>query len=186
MSEEKSLVSGLAGRYATALFDLTVQSDEIEPVMLHLNIIDRIFSESPDFARFAKSPLIRRSDQVMVMGMILDKLEIHGLAAKFSGVVAENRRLYLLPEMIRQFRTLLSIHNGEIDAEVTSCVALSDKQIAILQEKLSKSVESKVNLTTIIDPNILGGLIVRIGSRMIDSSIRTKLNNLQLSLKEAG
>lgn len=184
LTAEDSIISGLPGRYAAALFDLAVKHGEVDSVMENLDKIALMIGTSPDFAQLTQSPLISRPDQAKGLSAVLELAGIKGLTANFAGVVAKNRRLYLLPKMIRQFRTLRSRHKGEVDAEVVSAIKLSEDQITALEEKLAKIMGSKIRLTANIDPQVLGGLVVRVGSRMVDSSLRTKLNNLQLKLKE--
>jgi F-type H+-transporting ATPase subunit delta len=184
LTAEASIVSGLAGRYAVALFDLAKQQNAVDAVMADLDQIAAMIDESADFARLIRSPLVSRADQAKALAAVLAGAKIGGLAANFAGVVAENRRLFLLPQMIRQFRTLLSQHRGEVDAEVTSATELSESQIVALRAKLSAAVGREVRLTANVDPQVLGGLVVRVGSRRIDSSLRTQLANLQHALKE--
>ena len=184
LTAEDSIISGLPGRYAAALLDLAVKHGEVDSVMENLDKIALMIGTSPDFAQLTQSPLISRPDQAKGLSAVLELAGIKGLTANFAGVVAKNRRLYLLPKMIRQFRTLRSRHKGEVDAEVVSAIKLSEEQITALEEKLAKIMGSKIRLTANIDPQVLGGLVVRVGSRMVDSSLRTKLNNLQLKLKE--
>ena len=184
MTAEASIVSGLAGRYAVALFDLAKQQNAVDAVMADLDQIAAMIDESTVFARLIRSPLVSRADQAKALAAVLAGAKIGALAANFAGVVAENRRLFLLPQMIRQFRTLLSQHRGEVDAEVTSATELSESQIVALRAKLSAAVGREVRLTANVDPQVLGGLVVRVGSRRIDSSLRTQLANLPHDLKE--
>ena len=184
MTAEVSIVSGLAGRYCVALFELAKQQRLEEEVMADLDQMGALIDESANFARLIRSPLVGRAEQGKALAKVLEIAGVVGLAANFAGVLAENRRLSLLPQMIRQYRVLLSRHKGEVDAEVTSAAPLSDAQASALKVKLAAVVGSEVRLTTKVDPAVLGGLVVRIGSRMIDSSLRTKLENLKHALKE--
>jgi len=184
LTAEASIVSGLASRYAVALFDLAKQKNKIDAVMAGLNQIAEMIDKSAGFARLVQSPLVSRTDQKKALAAVLATAKVEGLAASFVGVVAENRRLTLLSQMIRQYGTLLSQHKGEVDAEVTSATALGEPQLAALRDKLASAVGRNVCLTANVDPEVLGGLVVRVGSRMIDSSLRTQLSNLQHALKE--
>ncbi|MDA0654079.1 MAG: F0F1 ATP synthase subunit delta [Proteobacteria bacterium] len=184
MTAEASIVSGLAGRYAVALFDLALQRGEGDAVQADLEQIAEMMAMSADLSRLVHSPQIGPADQGRALAAVLAKAGITGIAANFVGVVTGNRRLFLLPQMIRQYRALLSQHKGEVDAEVTSATELNDSQIAALKAQLAKAVGRDVRLSARVDPEVLGGLVVRVGSRMIDSSLRTKLNNLQHTLKE--
>jgi len=184
LTAEASIISGLASRYAVALFDLAKQKNKIDAVMAGLDQIAVMIDESVGFARLIQDPLVSRTDQKKALAAVLATAKVEGLVVSFAGVVAENRRLTLLSQMIRQFRALLSQHKGEVDAEVTSAMALSEFQLAALRDKLGSAVGRNVRLTASVDPEVLGGLVVRVGSRMIDSSLRTQLNNLQHTLKE--
>ena len=184
MTAEASVVSGLAGRYAAALFDLARGQDAIDAVMTDLEAVETLIAESSDFARVIRSPLVSRREQGAAVAAVLEAAGVKGLAANFAGVAAANRRLFLLPEMIRQFRSLRSQHRGEVNAEVTSAVPLSDAQTSQVRERLAKATGRDVLLEAKVDSGLLGGLVVRVGSRMIDSSLRTKLANLKHVLKE--
>lgn len=184
MTAEASVVSGLAGRYAVALFGLSRGQDAIDAVMSDLDTVEALIAESSDFSRVIRSPLVSRKEQSAAVIAVLEAAGVKRLAANFAGVAAANRRLFLLPEIIRQYRTLRSEHRGEVDAEVTSAVPLSDVQTQQVRERLAKAVGREVRLEAKVDSELLGGLVLRVGSRMIDSSLRTKLANLQNVLKE--
>jgi F-type H+-transporting ATPase subunit delta len=186
VTAEPSIVSGLSGRYATALFDLAAEQKSVDPVRADLDTLAAMIDDSDDLAQLIRSPAVARSDQAKAMAAILAKSGIKGLVANFVGTVAENGRLSHLQTMIRQYRLLVSRFKGEIAAEVTSAQKLEDTQISSIEKSLAKAVGREVQLSTKVDPGVLGGLVVRVGSRMIDSSLRTQLNSLQLSLKEVG
>ena len=184
MAGESGMVSGLAGRYAVALFDLAEQKKHVDKVLADLDAVARMAETSADLSRLIRSPVVGRAEQGKAMAAVLKKAGIGGLTLQFIGVAAANRRLFLLPEMIRQFRTLVSRHRGKVAAEVTTARDLSDGQVGDLRTRLRKAVGRDVQLVTRVDPRVLGGMIVRIGSRMIDSSLRTKLDRLAHTLKE--
>ena len=184
MTAETTIVSGLAGRYATALFDLAREQKQADAVMASLEQLAALIEQSPDLARLIRSPVINRDDQGKAIAAILERGGMKGIAANFILLVTKNRRLFLLPEMIRQLRILLSQHKGEVPAEVTSAVPLAAAQVEQVRFRLAKVVGREVRLGTKVDPKILGGLVVRVGSRMVDSSLRTKLFNLQNAMKE--
>lgn len=184
MTAETSIVSGLAGRYATALFELARDQKQIDAVLGGLEQLDAMISGSPDFARMIRSPVLARHEQEKAVAAVLAKAAITGLTANFVGITARNRRLFLLPAMIAQFRVLVSAHKGEVAAEVTAAKPLSAAQLTALRASLAKVVGRDVRLTAKVDPAILGGLVVRVGSRMVDSSLKTKLNNLRSAMKE--
>jgi F-type H+-transporting ATPase subunit delta len=186
LTADSSLVSGLAGRYVTALFDLAQAERQADATAAALDQVAALIDNNADLGRLIRSPVVAREDQAKAMAAVLAKAGIGGLAAKFVGLVTENRRLFLLPQMIRAFRVLLSQHRGEVAGEVVSAKALGQGQVEALRERLKKVAGADVRLSTRVDPAILGGLVVRLGSRMVDSSLRTKLFNLQNAMKEVG
>ena len=176
-------MAGVAGRYAAALFDLAKEEGRLEDVDGHLGRFQGLLDESEDLRRLVRSPVFSAEQQVRALAAVLAKAGIGGLAAKFLQLAARNRRLFAVPDMLRAFRALLAESRGEVTAEVASAVRLSDSHIATLKETLKAAVGKDVQLATKVDPALLGGLVVRIGSRMFDSSIRTKLSNLKVTLK---
>ena len=186
MTAEPTSVSGLDGRYATALFDLAAEQKAIDAVLGDLSTLAAMIDDSDDLARLVRSPVVARVDQASAMAALGAKAGLTDLVANFVGTVADNGRLSNLRGMIGQFNLLVSQFKGEIAAEVTSATKLSAEQISSIEKSLAKAVGREVQLSTNVDPGVLGGLVVRVGSRMIDFSLRTQLNNLQLSLKEVG
>jgi F-type H+-transporting ATPase subunit delta len=177
--------TGLAGRYAAALFDLADTGKELDSVAGDLSRLNGMIDESGDLRRLLQSPVISRDDQGKAIGSIGEKAEFSQLTRNFLGLVSQNRRLFALQGMIRAYHAILSARRGEITAEVTSATPLSERHMAELNEVLRQSVGSKVAIQSSVDPGLLGGLIVKIGSRMIDSSLKTKLQKLQFALKGA-
>lgn len=186
MAAETTGASGLAGRYATALFELAEDDGKLDEVAQDLATLDAMLLESDDFTRMIRSPVISRSEQVRAITAICEAAELSDLTRRFVGIVAGNRRLFALPGMIKAYRDVLARSRGEERAEVVSAQPLSDNQVQALNEALKKAVGSAVDVETRVDPGILGGLIVRIGSRMIDSSLKTKLAQLRLAMKGVG
>ncbi len=186
MAEDNTLVSGVAERYATALFDLALESGAIDAVDADLSRVSALLSESDDLVRLVRSPVFAAEDQLRAVSAILDKVGIGGLVGNFVKVAANNRRLFAVPGMIAGFRQLLAKHRGEVTAEVTSAEALSDAQVAALKEALKAQIGKDVTLSSNVDPALIGGLIVKVGSRMIDTSVRSKLNSLKIAMKEVG
>lgn len=186
MSAGHSIVSGVAGRYASALFDLAKEADALDAVNDDLAGLSRLINEGGDLATLIKSPLYSRAEQTNAMQAILERAGANSLTAKFLGVVADNRRLFVLPDMIDAYAGLLAEHRGEVTAEVASAFALSEAQKSTLRGTLEERLKRKVILDLSVDSTILGGLVVRVGSRMIDSSLRTKLDNLQIAMKGVG
>lgn len=179
-------MASVAGRYAAALFDLASESGQQAAVEADLTRFQSMLADSQDLNRLVRSPVFSAEDQSRALKAILDKAGIAGLTANFFGLIARNRRLFAAPEMIAAYRMLAAKARGEVDAEVTSASPLNDAQVALLKETLKAAVGKDVQLNALVDPSILGGLVVKIGSRMVDSSIRSKLNSLKTRMKEVG
>ena len=175
--------ASLGGRYAVALFDLARESKSIEVVEASLATIRDALSQSDDLRRLTTSPLVGRGVAVKTVLAVADQIGVDPTTRSFLGVLAENRRLSQLPAIIRAFRTLASRHRGEIAAEVVSAHPLTEDQVAQLKQQLRQRVGREVSVDLSVDPQLLGGLVVRIGSQMIDSSIRTRLNALASAMK---
>lgn len=186
VATDETSVYGVAGRYASALFELAKESSNIEGIENDLANFQALLDESPDLVRLVRSPVIAADDQAKAIAAILDKVGIGGLTANFLKLVTANRRLFVVQDMIKVYRSLAAKARGEIAAEVTSAFALNDEQVAALKETLKASVGKDVTLQSRVDPSILGGLIVKVGSRMIDSSLKTKLQNMKTALSGAG
>jgi F-type H+-transporting ATPase subunit delta len=186
LTAETTAVSGISGRYATALFELATESNALGDVEADLGKVKAVLDESAQLRRTIRSPLFRRAEQAAVMDAILDRLEVGDVVKRFIAVVARNRRLFALPEMIRDFGRLAAAERNEVVAHVLSAAALSGEQTDKLKQVLQKAVGQDVSLEADVDEGLIGGLVVRVGSRMIDSSIRTKLQNLKFAMKEVG
>jgi len=178
--------SGLAGRYAQALFDLASERGALDAVAADLDTLSRMFDESPEFARLVRSPVIKREAAGKAVSALAKTATFNGLTANFLGLLAKNRRLFELAAMIKAFRALLADSRGEVAAEVVSATPLTDKHLAAIADALKASTGAKVALSPRVDPALLGGMIVRVGSRMVDSSLRTKLQKLELAMKGIG
>ena len=187
MAGEDITVSGMAGRYARALFELALDAKSVDAVKADLDHFDGLMSESPDLYRLVRSPVFGAEERGKALAAVLDKAGIGGLAANFLKLIAANRRLFAVRDMMRGFRKLVAKWKGEVTAEVTAAEKLSDTHIEALKGAL-KSItgEKSVDLHVKIDPAIIGGLMVKLGSRMVDSSLRTKLNAIKHAMKEAG
>jgi F-type H+-transporting ATPase subunit delta len=181
-----SNVSGVAERYANALFELALDDKSLPAVERDLDRVSALLDESADLRRVVRSPVFSTGDQERAINSVLAKAEIGGLVANLAKVTAANRRLFALPDVIAAFKRLAAKHRGEVAAAVTSAEPLSASHIAALKEALKASLGKDVALETNVDPAIIGGLIVKVGSRMIDGSLRTKLNSLKLAMKEVG
>ena len=175
--------ASLSGRYATALFGLARDEKAIDAVSASLQALKTALAESDDFRRLVASPLVSRDEAMKAVEAVAPMLGLDPLTTKFLGVLAQNRRLGQLGAVIRAYGSLAARHRGEITAEVTSAHALSATQVKALQAKLKTQLARDVAVDLTVDPAILGGLIVKIGSRQIDSSIRSKLNTLAIAMK---
>jgi len=175
----------MAGRYATALFDLALDANAIEAVKADLDRFDALVAESADLNRLVRSPVFSAEEQLQALAAVLEHAGIGGLAANFFKLVAANRRLFAVHDMIKAFRALVAQHKGEATAAVTVAEPLKDQHVDALRAALKSVTGKDVDLDIKIDPAILGGLVVKLGSRMVDSSLRTKLNGIKHAMKEA-
>ena len=181
-----TIVEGVAGRYASALFDLANETSKTSDVEGDLVKFQELLDESPDHLRVVRSPVIGSGDQSRAIAAILNRVGIGGLTANFLKLVTANRRLFVIQDIIKVYRALSAKARGEITAEVTSAFALNDGHVTALKETLKASVGKDVTLQQRVDPSLLGGLVVKVGSRMIDSSLKTKLQNMKVALSGGG
>jgi F-type H+-transporting ATPase subunit delta len=186
VAQSKSPISGVAERYAGSLFELAAQSNAIAEVERNLERFDELLNGSEDLDRLIKSPVFSAEDQLKAISAIADKAKIGGLVGNFLRVVAKNRRLFAIPGMIHAFRRIAAEHRGEVAAEVASAHALTPAQEAELKAALKGVAGKDISIAVTVDPSLLGGLVVKMGSRQIDTSLKTKLNSLKLALKEVG
>jgi F-type H+-transporting ATPase subunit delta len=187
LAQDDTLVSGVAGRYASALFALAQDDRQAEAVARSLAKLDELIAGNPDLERLVRSPVFSTADQLKALDAILAKEDIGGITANFVRLVTVKRRLFSIRDMIGAYRKLYDASRGVTHAEVTSATALSDENLAALKDQLrGASGGREVDLDAKIDPSIIGGLIVRLGSRMVDGSLRTKLNAIRLAMKEVG
>ena len=183
MENSGGIQASLAGRYATALFQLARDERQLEAVGGSLAALKEALGESDAFRELTTSPLIGRDDAVKGVGAIAAAMKLDPTTSNFLGVLAQNRRLPQLPAAIRAFNQLAARHRGETNAEVTSARPLDDEQLAALKASLKARLGRDVAVDLSVDPAILGGLVVKVGSQMIDGSIRTKLNTLAHAMK---
>jgi F-type H+-transporting ATPase subunit delta len=186
VADSTSPDSTVAGRYANALFELALDAKSLASVEADLGRFASLIAASPDLQRLIKSPVFSADEQLRAVSALLDKAEIRGLVGNLVRVVAGNRRLFAMPEIIVAFRRFVARHRGEVAAEVTSAEPLNERHVAALKDALKASLGKDVSLDQKVDPALIGGLIVKVGSRMIDGSLRTKLNSLKLAMKEVG
>jgi F-type H+-transporting ATPase subunit delta len=185
LATEEPIISGMAGRYATALFDLSSETNAIDAVKADLERFDAMVGDSADLLRLVRSPAFSAEEQLSALSAVLDRAGIGGLAAKFLKLVTSNRRLFAVRDMIRGFRELVAAHKGEATAQVTVAEPLKHEHVAALRAALKAVSGKDVALDIKVDPAIIGGLVVKLGSRMVDTSLRTKLNGIKHAMKEA-
>jgi F-type H+-transporting ATPase subunit delta len=177
--------SGLAGRYAAALFELADDEDALDAVAGDLGNFRSLLDDSEDLRRLIRSPVLSREAQGRAVTALAERAGFQQLTVRFLGLLAHKRRLFALPEIIASYQAMLAHPKGEVGGELVSAVPLSEEQAHAVQEQLSAALGQTVTLARVVDPALLGGLVVRVGSRMIDASLRTKLQRLELAMKGA-
>ena len=186
MARDDTGLSGVAGRYALALIELADDKKQLDEVAEDLRGLGAMIAESDDLQRLIRSPLFTRAEQAKAMSTILEKAGVGDLTRRFVLVVADNRRLFVLPQMIDGYLAELSRRRGEVTAEVTSATELTKEQLAALVEAIKTKIGGKIQVDVKVDQSLIGGLIVKVGSRMIDNSLRSKLQRLRLAMKGVG
>jgi F-type H+-transporting ATPase subunit delta len=186
VAAEDPSVSGVSGRYATALFELAREEKSVDAVKADLDKFGALLDESADLKRLVRSPVFAADVQLKALTAVLDQAGISGVAANFLKVLTSNRRLFAVADVIRAFNVLVAKFKGEVSADVTVAEALSEKNLDALKAALKTVTGKDVALNVKVDPAIIGGLVVKLGSRMVDSSLRTKLNSIKHAMKEAG
>ena len=186
MTASSSLTAGAAGRYATALFELASQAGSLDQTEADLQALGAALSESKELGDLMRNAIYTREQQGNAMAAIGQKMGLSQLVQNVLGLMASKRRLFAVPELISVFEALMAEHRGEVTAEVTSAHGLSDTQANALIEQIKSATGRDVKLNVSVDESIIGGLIVKVGSKMIDSSIRSRLTNLQNAMKEVG
>ena len=185
MASEDVTVTGLSGRYATALFELAQESKALDATANDLTRLKSLIAGSADLARVVRSPVFTREEQGNAMAAILTRLNVSTLTKNFIGLLAAKRRLFALNGIIAAFETLVANQRGELRAEVTSAKALKPDQLTILAGTLKDALKREIRLSERVDPSLLGGLVVKVGSRQIDSSLKTKLVRLERAMRGA-
>ncbi|MSO75030.1 MAG: F0F1 ATP synthase subunit delta [Alphaproteobacteria bacterium] len=183
MAAKDTGLSGLADRYATALFALADERDLLDQVATDLGRIQTLVGSSADLRAVLRSPVLSRADQARALAAVLDRLSINPIVKNLIGLMAKNRRLFVLERAITAYRERLARHRGEVAAEVISAIPLQPEHLQALRDLVKRVVGRDVTLDAKVDPALIGGLIVKVGSRMLDNSLRTKLQNLELALK---
>ncbi|MCR9086032.1 MAG: F0F1 ATP synthase subunit delta [Rhodobacteraceae bacterium] len=186
MSEPASISAGIAERYATAVFDLVKAGDGIPQLEEDLGVLDSALEQSNDLSALVSSPIYSRDQQQAAITRVAEQAGLSKTMTNTLGLMASNRRLFVLPQLIKALRDRVADYKGEVIAEVTSATPLTEAQTTSLSDTLRAKIGKTVTLKTTVDANLIGGLIVKVGSRMIDTSISSKLANLQNSMKEVG
>ncbi len=186
MSEPASISAGIAERYATAIFEIAKDNDDLAGLETGISDLATALGDSADLRNLISSPLISRAEQEAAITAIADKMGLIPVLRNSLGLMAQKRRLFVVPQLVRVLREMLADARGEVTAEVASAKALTKTQMEKLSKTLSDSVGKSVNINATVDENLIGGLVVKVGSRMVDSSIRSKLNSLQNAMKEVG
>ena len=183
VSTDEPMMASMAGRYAAALFEIAKDDKQLGQVESDVKSFQGMLGESEELRRLVRSPVISAEDQAKALAALLAKAGISGTTANFLALITRNRRLFAIGDMLKNFRALLARERGEVSADVASAHPLSADQMNALKDALKAQVGKDVQINTRVDPNLLGGLVVKVGSRMIDSSLRTKLNNLKVAMK---
>ncbi len=174
----------MAGRYATALFELALETNAIAAVKSDLDRFDALIAESADLARLVRSPVFTAEEQVRALRSVLNWAGLSGLSAQFLLTVAANRRLFAVRDMIRAYGLIVARHRGEVSAQVTLAQPPKPEHLAAIKEALNAVTKKDVQVEVNVDPSIIGGLVVKLGSRMVDTSLRTRLNMIKHAMKE--
>lgn len=186
MSETASISTGIAARYASAVFDLAREAKKVKAIETDLEALQGALTDSGDFRSLISSPVYTRDEQGAAIAALSKKMKLSPTMANTLALMASKRRLFVLPQLVRQLRDMIAADKGEITAEVTSAKALTKAQSDKLAKSLKATTGKTVTLQTSVDETLIGGLIVKVGSKMIDTSIRAKLNSLQNVMKEVG
>ncbi len=186
MSEPASLSSGIAARYATAVFDLAKDDAALDALESDIDALEGAMAESQDLRDLIHSPIYSRPDQAAAMGALATKMGLSGIVGNTLKLMASKRRLFVLPQLLRALRERIAEEKGEVTADVTSAKALSKAQTDKLAKTLKDRVGADVKINATVDESLIGGLVIKVGSTMIDTSIASKLGQLQNSMKEVG
>ncbi|SHG58907.1 F0F1 ATP synthase subunit delta [Cognatishimia maritima] len=186
MSEPASISQGIAARYATAVFEIAKESKAVSELESGLDALSTALDDSADLRELINSPVVSRSDQAAAISAVATKMGLSDVLKNTLGLMADNRRLFVLPHLIERLRALIAEDKGEVTAEVISAKALTKTQADKLAKTLKARVGQDVKINATVDQSLVGGLVVKVGSKMIDTSIRSKLNSLQNAMKEVG
>ncbi|MBT2130501.1 F0F1 ATP synthase subunit delta [Aliiroseovarius lamellibrachiae] len=186
MSEPVSISTGIAQRYATAVFELAKEGKKLKAVEGDLDALEAVLADSADFRNLITSPVYTRDEQGAGVGAIAKQMKLSPMVANVLGLMAQKRRLFALPQLVAALRAAIAEDKGEVTAEVTAAKAMTKAQQDKLAKSLKASIGKDVKVNVAVDEDLIGGLVVKVGSRMIDTSIKAKLDALQNSMKEVG
>ncbi len=186
MSEPASISTGIAQRYATAVYDLAKDAKKVKALEADLDGLQEALTGSDDFRALIHSPIYTRDEQGAAIAALAKKMKLSPIMSNTLALMAQKRRLFVLPQLVKTLRDVIAEDKGEVMAEVTSAKALTKAQSDKLAASLKKTTGKTVTLQATVDESLIGGLVVKVGSKMIDTSIRSKLNSLQNVMKEAG
>ena len=186
MSEPASISSGIAARYATAVFELAKESKSVAKIEADLDALEAALADSADFTALISSPIYSRDEQAAVIAAIAKKMGLTPTMTNVLGLMAAKRRLFVLPQLAASLRSAIAEDKGEVTAEVTSAKALTKAQSDKLAKLLAGRTGKTVKIKAAVDESLIGGLVVKVGSKMIDTSIASRLTSLQNAMKEVG
>ena len=186
MSEPASISSGIAERYATAIFEICKDEKSLDKLATNIADLGAAIDESAELRELISSPILSRTEQKSAIAAIADKIGLEAVMKNGLGVMADKRRLFVLPQLVSQLREMIADDKGEVTAEVASAKALTKAQSDKIAKTLKASVGKDVNIKATVDESLIGGLVVKVGSKMIDTSIKSRLNSLQNAMKEVG
>ena len=186
MSEPASISSGIAARYATAIFEIAKEGKSLKKLESNLTDLGAALAESADLRELISSPVVTRADQGAAIAALGKKMGLEAVMQNALGLMAQKRRLFVLPQLVKQLQAMIAEDKGEITAEVTSAKELTKAQADKLAKTLKARMGKAVNINATVDESLIGGLVVKVGSKMIDTSIRSRLNSLQNAMKEVG
>jgi F-type H+-transporting ATPase subunit delta len=186
VSEPASISSGIAARYATAIFEIALDSKKLKELESDTDALAGALEESADLRALITSPIYSREAQGRAILAVAAKMGLLDVTRNALGLMAEKRRLFVLPQLVAQLRERIAVHKGEVTAEVTSAKALTQAQSDKLAKTLKERIGKDIKIHATVDESLIGGLVVKVGSKMIDTSIRSRLNSLQNAMKEVG
>ncbi len=186
VSEPASISTSIAARYATAVYDIAKDGGTVKALEADIDALQAAMNDSEDFRTLIHSPIYTREEQAGAITAIASKMNLTDTVANTLALMAQKRRLFVVPQLLSTLRDIIAAEKGEVTAEVVSAKALTKAQSEKLAKTLKASTGKDVTLNATVDESLIGGLVVKVGSRMIDTSIRAKLNSLQNAMKEVG